>query len=64
MDDKPTNRLDLIWGAAEIAREINLNIRQTFHQLETGSIPAKKVGGKWVAERGMLREFFLGEEIP
>ena len=54
--------LDLIWGAERIAQEINLTTRQTFHQLETGAIPAKKVGGKWVAERGKLREFFTDQE--
>jgi hypothetical protein len=61
---KLPDRLDLIWGAANIAREINLNTRQTFHHLETGAIPARKVGKKWVAERGQLRDFFLGEEVP
>ena len=54
--------LDLIWGAERIAQEVNLNVRQTFYALEKGSIPAKKVGGKWVAERGRLREFFLETE--
>lgn len=51
--------MNLIWGARDIAGAINLNIRQTFYALETGAIPAKKVGGKWVAERGALRAFFL-----
>ncbi len=51
--------LSLIWGARNIAGAINLNTRQTFYALETGAIPAKKVGGKWVAERSALRQFFL-----
>lgn len=51
--------LDLLWGAAAIGKEVNLNKRQTFYALETGAIPARKVGGKWVAERNRLREFFL-----
>ena len=55
----PSEPLDLIWGAANIAKVVNLNPRQTFYQLESGSIPAKKVGGKWVAERNELRAFFL-----
>ena len=58
MDGKQT-KLELVWGAANIGQVVNLNTRQTFHALETGAIPAKKVGGKWVAERGNLREFFL-----
>lgn len=62
MDDKP---LELIWGAAAIAKVIGRNRRQTFWMLEQDQIPAaKKVGGKWVADCGKLREFFLGEEVP
>ena len=61
MDDKQT-KLELVWGAQNIGQVVNLNTRQTFHALETGAIPARKVGGKWVAERGKLREFFLEGE--
>ena len=59
MDDKQTKPLELIWGAANIAQEVNLDTRQTFYALERGSIPAKKIGRKWVAERSKLRKFFL-----
>ena len=62
MDDKKIQPLELIWGAANIGRELNLDTRQAFYALERGSIPAKKVGGKWVAERGKLRDFFTGQE--
>ncbi|MER8846792.1 DNA-binding protein [Mesorhizobium australicum] len=54
--------LDLVWGAVEIGKEINRKPRQTFHMLETGLLPAKKVGNQWVAERGKLRAFFLKED--
>jgi hypothetical protein len=50
--------LDLIWGAAAIGRAIARNERQTFFLLETGKIPAKKVGGRYCADRGELRAFF------
>ena len=53
--------LGLIWGASEIGRVCNLNPRQAFHALETKAILGRKVGGRWVAERGQLREFFLGD---
>jgi hypothetical protein len=56
-----TPELDLIWGASAIARHIKLTDRQTFYMLEHGRIPGRKVGGKWCAERGALRRFFLGE---
>jgi hypothetical protein len=51
----------LIWGAEAIARELGTNRRRAFHLLETGEIPAKKVGGRWVAERNVLAAFFQGE---
>ena len=49
---------DLIWGVAGIAKEINRNQRQTFHMLENGKLPARKVGGRWCASRAGLRQFF------
>lgn len=52
--------LDLIWEVAEIARLIGRTERQTFHLLQSGQLPAKKVGGRWVAERGQLIRFFMG----
>ncbi|MBZ9683113.1 DNA-binding protein [Mesorhizobium sp. CO1-1-2] len=52
--------IDLVWGADNIAKAINVKPRQAFHMLETGLLPARKVGNRWVAERGKLREFFLG----
>ncbi len=58
--DREQTSLDLAWGAAAIGKEMGRNRRQAFHMLEKGMIPAaKKVGGRWVVERGKLREFFL-----
>jgi hypothetical protein len=53
--------IDLIWGADEIAKVIGRSARVTFHLLSTGSIPAKKIGGRWVIERSKLVAFFMGE---
>ena len=53
--------LDLIWGAKNIARAICQSERQTFYMLESGQLPgARKVGGKWVITRAMLRRIFEG----
>lgn len=53
--------LDLIWGAAEIAKFLNLkSSRQAFWLLENGKIPARKVGNRWVASRRALRAYFEG----
>lgn len=51
--------IDLVWGAEAIATVIGRTARQTFNMLDKGQLPAKKVGGRWVAERGKLLAFFL-----
>ncbi len=48
----------LVWGGEEIAKVIGRTPRITFLLLEKGELPAKKVGGRWVAERGELVRFF------
>jgi hypothetical protein len=48
----------LIWGVPAIAEEIDRTPRQTWHLLNSGLLPAKKVGAKWVATKGGLRDFF------
>ncbi|MBY3472070.1 helix-turn-helix domain-containing protein [Rhizobium laguerreae] len=62
-DDNRThaNSIDLIWGAEAIAKLIGRSQRATFHMLDSGELPAKKVGGRWVAERSVLIRFFNGE---
>ncbi|TBG03779.1 DNA-binding protein [Rhizobium leguminosarum] len=55
-----TEALDLLWGAAEIAHVIGKTPRATFHLLEGGELPAKKVKGRWVADRSTLTAFFRG----
>ena len=59
-----TEELDLIWGAADIARALNLKSeRQAFHMLASGELPAaRKVGRLWVVSRKKLREHFEGVE--
>ncbi|MDX1222396.1 DNA-binding protein [Sinorhizobium medicae] len=54
-----SEKIDLIWGAEAIAKLIGRSARVTFYMLEKGELPAKKVGGRWVAERGKLISFFL-----
>ena len=51
-------RNDVLWGVKALAEEINRTERQTFYLLETGQLPAKKVGGRWCSTRTTLREFF------
>ena len=62
MNDDLSKPLHLIWGAEGIGNEIGRNTRQTFHMLEKGLIRgARKIGGRWVAEQGNLRETFVGK---
>lgn len=49
---------ELVWGASAIARIIGRTDRQTFHLLQSGELPAKKVGDRWVADRDELIRFF------
>jgi hypothetical protein len=52
-------KMDLIWGGEEIAKVIGRTPRVAFALLEKGVLPAKKVGGRWVAERSKLIAFFM-----
>ncbi|RWM04574.1 MAG: DNA-binding protein [Mesorhizobium sp.] len=61
----PDHELDLIWGADAIARALNLNTKQAFYALESGKLPARKVGKRWVTSRQALRQYFSGLlEVP
>lgn len=60
MSNKPSSIL--VWGAKSIADELGVGHRKAFYLLEKGAIPARKVGDRWVAERGELRAFFTGSE--
>lgn len=57
--DTDNNDAELIWGASAIAKVIGRTDRQTFHLLEKGILPAKKVGDRWVASRKKLIAFFM-----
>lgn len=52
---------DVIWGVEEIAKAIRRTERATYHLLATGELPAKKIGGRWVASRRKLTTHLLGE---
>jgi hypothetical protein len=60
-DESSDGNLDILWGAEEIARVINRTRRQTHHLLNRGAIDAaKKIGGRWCANKERLREQFCG----
>jgi hypothetical protein len=53
---------DMAWGVEEIAAAIERGIRPTYHMLAKGELPARKVGGRWVASKRKLRAFLCGED--
>jgi hypothetical protein len=53
---------DVLWGAAEIGRAIGKAARATFHLLEAGRLPARKIGGRWCASRRKLLEALIGHD--
>jgi hypothetical protein len=53
-DDTP------IWGARKIGEVIGRSERATFHLLENGLLPAKRVGERWCASRRALIEAVTG----
>lgn len=59
MSNETEAPLDLVWEVKAIAKLIGRTERQTFYLLSTGQLPAKKVGERWVAERGKLLRFFM-----
>ena len=61
VDTPDGNRNDLVWGARAIGSVINRETRQTFGLLESKQLPAKKVGGRWVASRQRLLNHLAGE---
>jgi len=54
---------DVLWGAAEIGGAIGKAARATFHLLEAGHLPARKIGGRWCASRRKLLEALVGDEL-
>src|SRR5271166_4605464 len=54
---------DMIWGVAGIAKYIGRTERATFHLLETGQLPAGKLGSRWWA-RGRLRQLWGSAPAP
>jgi hypothetical protein len=49
-------KLDTLYGVEEIAGFIGRSARQTYHLLERGYIPGRKIGGGWISTRKALRE--------
>lgn len=53
---------DLAWGVEEIAKVVERDKRATYHLLSKGELPARRVGGRWVASRRRLLAYLTGAE--
>ena len=57
--------VDVVWGAKAIGQTIGLEgpsgIRKTYHLLENGYVPARKIGDTWVSTRSELHAAVRGE---
>jgi hypothetical protein len=54
------DKLDLIWGVAEIGKVIGRTYQQTYHMIQSEHLPmVKQVGGRYVASRQKLISFFM-----
>jgi hypothetical protein len=62
LHSEPSLRDDLLWGAEQIAHEINRSVRETYYLLQHGLIPAEKVGDIWTSTKSGLRRRFSGEQ--
>jgi hypothetical protein len=49
-----TKNPEILWGAKAIGACIGKSQRATFHMLEEGKLPCKKLGKQWVATRRQL----------
>ena len=49
---------DLLRGCVQIAEFLGESERRTFYLLQTGQIPAGKVGTVWIASKTALRSHF------
>ncbi len=54
---------DLIFGATNIAKEMGLNPRQTYHMLYNGLLPpAFRIGRRWYARKSTLKQWISSIE--
>jgi hypothetical protein len=51
-----TKNPEIFWGAKAIGGFLGKSPRATFHLLEKGQIPSRKIGRQWVSTRRQLIE--------
>jgi hypothetical protein len=56
MSDDDSLASDLLRGVPAISKFLGEDERRTYYILETGQLPAGKIGQQWVASKRVLRE--------
>jgi hypothetical protein len=51
----------ILWGAKAIGAEIGKGPRQVFYLLESGKLPAQRVGRQWVTTKSAIRAWLAGD---
>jgi len=49
---------DVLSGVAAISEFTGDPVRRTYHLLETGQLPAFKLGGRWIARKSSILKHF------
>ena len=60
-NSKSTMDIIPIWGARAIGERLGVNERVAFYMLESGRVPARKVGRKWVTTEQKIRDFLAAD---
>jgi hypothetical protein len=56
---RPSQKLELVWGAEAIAAELGVSLRRAQGLLQAKRLPARKIGKHWVIDRRVLARVFL-----
>ncbi len=57
----PTN--DVIMSPEEVSKYLGFSRRTVYKYLETGIIPARKIGNRWFVMESALLKLISGEEL-
>jgi len=63
MDDQKDQLPGVLWGAKAIADYIGRSPRQVYHLLETGKLPAQRLGQRWVTTKSRLKAHLSGQTL-
>ena len=63
MDEDKDQMPGVLWGAKAIAAYIKQTPRQTYYLLESGQLPAQRLGQRWVTTKARIRAHLNGQTL-